>query len=55
MLGDNVGTALIVKLLSFDVSGTAPFLLIAGYVAFRKARRGIPREALHMADLAGNS
>jgi phosphate:Na+ symporter len=42
MLGANVGTALIVKLLSFDVSWIVPLLLIAGYVAFRKARRGIP-------------
>ncbi len=41
MLGANVGTALIVKLLSFDIFWIAPLLLIAGYVAFRKARRGI--------------
>ena len=44
MLGANVGTALIVKLLSFDISWIAPLLLIAGYVAFRKARRGIPHD-----------
>jgi phosphate:Na+ symporter len=44
MLGANVGTALIVKLLSFDVSWIVPLLLIAGYVAFRKARRGIPHD-----------
>jgi phosphate:Na+ symporter len=36
MLGANVGTALIVKLLSFDVFWIAPLLLIAGYIAFRK-------------------
>ncbi len=41
MLGANVGTALIVKALSFDVSWVAPLLLIAGYVAFRRGRRGV--------------
>ena len=40
MLGANIGTALIVKALSFDVSWVAPLLLIAGYVAFRRGRRG---------------
>jgi phosphate:Na+ symporter len=40
MLGANVGTALIVKALSFDVSWVAPLMLIAGYVAFRRERRG---------------
>jgi phosphate:Na+ symporter len=41
MLGANIGTALIVKALSFDVSWVAPLLLIAGYVAFRRGRRGL--------------
>ena len=41
MLGANIGTALIVKALSFDVSWVAPLLLIAGYVAFRRGRKGI--------------
>jgi len=40
MLGANIGTALIVKVLSFDVSWVAPLLLIAGYVAFRRGRKG---------------
>ncbi len=40
MLGANIGTALIVKALSFDVSWVSPLLLIAGYVAFRHGRRG---------------
>src|SRR3984957_12988267 len=40
MLGANVGTALIVKALSFDMSWLAPLMLIAGYVAFRRGRRG---------------
>lgn len=41
MLGANVGTALIVKALSFDVSWIVPMLMIAGYVAFRHGRKGI--------------
>jgi phosphate:Na+ symporter len=41
MLGANIGTALIVKVLSFDVSWVAPLLLIAGYVAFRRGRKGL--------------
>jgi phosphate:Na+ symporter len=40
MLGANIGTALIVKALSFDVSWVAPLMLITGYVAFRNSRRG---------------
>ncbi|HEU5272220.1 MAG TPA: Na/Pi cotransporter family protein [Xanthobacteraceae bacterium] len=35
MLGANVGTTLIVQVLSFNVSAVAPILLIAGLVAFR--------------------
>jgi phosphate:Na+ symporter len=41
MLGANIGTALIVKVLSFDLSWVAPLLLIAGYVAFRRGRKGV--------------
>jgi phosphate:Na+ symporter len=40
MLGANIGTALIVKVLSFDVSWVSPLLLIGGYVAFRRGRKG---------------
>jgi phosphate:Na+ symporter len=40
MLGANIGTALIVKALSFDVSWISPLLLIAGYAAFRHGRKG---------------
>jgi phosphate:Na+ symporter len=40
MLGANVGTALIVKALSFDVSWVAPVLLLAGYVAFKRSPKG---------------
>ncbi len=35
MLGANVGTTLIVQVLSFDVSAAAPILLIIGVVTFR--------------------
>lgn len=35
MLGANVGTALIVQVLSFDVAAVAPLLVLAGVIAFR--------------------
>jgi phosphate:Na+ symporter len=38
MLGANVGTTLIVQVLSFNVSAVAPVLLIGGLVAFRTGR-----------------
>ena len=41
MLGANVGTALVVKALSFDVSWIVPMLMIAGYLAFRHGRKGV--------------
>lgn len=40
MLGANIGTALVVKALSFDVSWVSPLLLMAGYVAFQRGRKG---------------
>jgi len=36
MLGANVGTALIVQVLSFDIAAVAPVLILAGYVMFRR-------------------
>ena len=39
MLGANIGTALIVQLLSFDASWLSPLLILAGVVAFRSGRR----------------
>ncbi len=39
MLGANIGTALIVKLLTFDVSWASPMLLTAGYIAFKRGGR----------------
>lgn len=41
MLGANIGTALVVKALSFDVSWVAPLLLVVGYFAFRHGRKGM--------------
>jgi len=40
MLGANIGTALIVKALSFDVSWIEPLQMSAGYVAFPRERKG---------------
>lgn len=39
MLGANVGTTLIVQVLTFNVSAVAPALLITGLVAFRRGAR----------------
>ncbi|HTK13964.1 MAG TPA: Na/Pi cotransporter family protein [Xanthobacteraceae bacterium] len=39
MLGANVGTTLIVQLLSFDVAAAAPVLFIIGLIAFRTGAR----------------
>jgi phosphate:Na+ symporter len=44
MLGANVGTALIVQLLSFDASWLSPLLILCGVVAFRKGRRSQHRD-----------
>jgi phosphate:Na+ symporter len=40
MLGANVGTALIVKALSFDMSWVSPLLLLAGYISFKRGPKG---------------
>src|SRR5205814_9281941 len=39
MLGANVGTTLIVQLLSFNIAAAAPVLFIVGLVAFRSGPR----------------
>jgi len=39
MLGANVGTTLIVQLLSFNISAVAPILFLVGLVAFRSGAR----------------
>jgi len=43
MLGANVGTTLIVQLLSFDVAEIAPALILIGVLMFRRAQAG-PRD-----------
>ncbi len=43
MLGANVGTTLIVQLLSFDVSALSPAFILVGVLMFRRATAG-PRD-----------
>ncbi len=43
MLGANVGTTLIVQLLSFDVASVAPVLVLLGVLTFRRSTAG-PRD-----------
>jgi phosphate:Na+ symporter len=51
MLGANVGTTLVVQVLSFDISMVTPVLLLAGVIAFKRGGRtrtrdlGAPRSA----------
>jgi phosphate:Na+ symporter len=44
MLGANVGTTLIVQLLSFDVSWIAPLFLVVGVLAFKRSSRTLVRD-----------
>jgi phosphate:Na+ symporter len=44
MLGANVGTTLIVQLLSFDISWIAPVLLVGGVAAFKRGTRTVIRD-----------
>jgi phosphate:Na+ symporter len=44
MLGANVGTALIVQVLSFNMSAVAPAFFILGLVAFRRGKRTRTRD-----------
>ncbi len=44
MLGANVGTTLIVQILSFDISLVAPILILVGVVAFRRGGRSRTRD-----------
>jgi phosphate:Na+ symporter len=43
MLGANVGTTLIVQLLSFDISAVAPVLFVVGLVTFRVGGQNLTR------------
>jgi len=44
MLGANVGTSLVVQLLSLNISALAPVLLVAGVIAFRQGKKTIVRD-----------
>ncbi len=44
MLGANVGTTLVVQVLSFDISAAAPLLLVVGVIAFRRGARTRTRD-----------
>jgi phosphate:Na+ symporter len=44
MLGANIGTALIVQLLSFETGWLSPLLILVGVVAFRKSSRTQTRD-----------
>lgn len=44
MLGANVGTTLVVQVLSFDVAAVAPALILVGVVLYRRAASGTPRD-----------
>ena len=44
MLGANVGTTLIVQLLSFDTAAFSPVLLLTGFIIFRQAKQSQLRD-----------
>ena len=44
MLGANIGTTLIVQVLSFDTSAMAPLLFIVGVAAFKRGNRSMVRD-----------
>src|SRR4029077_894749 len=44
MLGANIGTTLIVQVLSFDASGVAPVLLLVGLAAFNLGGRTMTKD-----------
>ena len=44
MLGANIGTTLIVQVLSFDISAVAPVLFLVGFVAFNLGGRTMTRD-----------
>ncbi|MBB3938180.1 Na/Pi cotransporter family protein [Aureimonas phyllosphaerae] len=45
MLGANIGTTLIVQLVSFDITGIFPALFLAGCLAYRSGRTSAVRDA----------
>jgi phosphate:Na+ symporter len=44
MLGANLGTTLIVQVLSFDISKVAPVFILLGVICFRRGRQSRPRD-----------
>jgi phosphate:Na+ symporter len=44
MLGANLGTTLIVQLLSFDIGRVAPLFVLVGVILFRRGSRSRPRD-----------
>src|SRR5258707_4842061 len=44
MLGANVGTTLVVQILSFNISVVTPVLLLAGVIAFKRGGRTRTRD-----------
>src|ERR1700690_3809632 len=44
MLGANVGTTLVVQILSFNITAVTPLLLLTGVVAFKRGRRTRTRD-----------
>src|SRR5439155_10220057 len=44
MLGANLGTTLIVQVLSFDVGRVAPLFVLVGLILFRKGQQSLPRD-----------
>src|SRR5437667_647970 len=44
MLGANLGTTLIVQVLSFNVGRLAPLFVLVGLILFRKGRQSRPRD-----------
>src|SRR5580698_4999219 len=44
MLGANLGTTLIVQVLSFDISRVAPLFILLGVICFRRGRQSRPRD-----------
>ncbi|MCK9238247.1 MAG: Na/Pi cotransporter family protein [Thiopseudomonas sp.] len=44
MLGANVGTTLIVQVLSFDASALSPLLIIAGFITFKRSKQTLIKD-----------
>lgn len=49
MLGANIGTALVVQLLSFDISAVSPILIVIGVAIFRRSTQSRTRDLSRVA------